>query len=298
MELRYLRYFMAVAEELHFRKAAERLHIAQPALSMQIKDLEEMLGGLLFERTNRSVKLTSAGEIFYREAKEALKQVERAVKATQYALKGELGCVKIAYSGNAVFSGLLGDIIHNFREEHPEVEFELTEANPVKQMQDLTKRDIHVGFLTTLSLNVPQELEGLLLASWPLVLAMPPNHKLAGCKKITVDMLKAEPFVVYAGAEEWGSASMIDYLCGFEPNVAYQAENVMLMLALVSAGLGLALLPDSLKGRFPNIKTVFKPVAGLKKAQMDCSLLWNKQEPEPAMKVFVETIKAFKHQRL
>lgn len=293
MELRYLRYFVAVAEELHFRKAAERLHIAQPALSMQIKDLEAMLGGLLFERTNRSVKLTNAGKIFYKEAKDALKQVERAVKTTRYALKGELGCVKIAYSGNAVFSGILGDAIYHFREQHAHVDFELTESNPMLQILSLQKRDLHAGFLTTLSLDIPEELEGLLLASWPLVLAVPTRHKLAGCKKVTVDMLKAEPFIVYAGAGEWGSASMIQFLCGFEPKVAYQAGNVMLMLTLVNAGMGLALVPDSLQGKFPNVKVAFKPVAGLKKARMDCSLLWNRYEPEPAVKVFVDSVKGY-----
>ncbi len=289
MEIRYYRYFVTLAEELHFGRAAERLHIAQPALSMQIQALEKMLGGRLLERTKRSVSLTEAGKVFLDQAREVLSQEERAVSTTKRAIRGELGCLRIGYSGNAAYSGVLGDALRKFRTEHPHVEVQLLELNPLAQLREIEKRGLHMGFLTTLSIEIPKTIETRVLASWPMVLALPRDHRLAAKKRISLDMVKKEPFICYSNDDEFCSASMIHYIAGFEPVVSYQAANVMLMVALVGADMGVAMVPASLMGESIQSKVVYRQLSGIS-AKMDCTIAYRRFEKEPVVQLFIQSL--------
>lgn len=139
MDLRHLRYFVAVAEELHFRRAAERMCIAQPALSIQIKALENYLGGQLILRNNRRVELTDAGQLFLGQARRILEDIDDVTRMTRRALKGEVGHLTLAYSGNAAETGILAKVTRAFRERYPEVEISAIELDPPSQVEALLK---------------------------------------------------------------------------------------------------------------------------------------------------------------
>ena len=176
MELRHLRYFLAVAEELDFGRAALRLHIAQPPLSQQIRQLEEELGVQLFRRTRRNVSLTEAGQAFLSEAQRTLEQVERAMEVAQRVDRGEQGQLIIGFVGSATY-GLLPKLLRAFRERFPEVAFTLRELTTSQQIQALHEQQIHLGVLRP---PVAQE-EFLFepLAQDPLIVALPEQHRLA-----------------------------------------------------------------------------------------------------------------------
>ena len=285
MELRYYRYFLAVAEELHFGRAADRLHIAQPALSIQIRELERMVGGPLFERTSRSVKLTAAGVFLRQEAGLVLEQEERTFQKIRRMVKGQAGVLKLAYTGTAVFSGLLGDILKRYRAEFPEVEVRLREMDPNGQLAELESGKIQAGFMTTSFLSPPAELKLLPLSSWPMLLALPAGHRLAGQKKISVEMLKEERFIAYAG-EDYESVAMLSFIAGFKPKAAFEASSIIIMAAMVEAGLGVALVPEWLTGGKVKFNVVYKPVAEIK-ARMDYGLAFRRNAEEVILKSFL-----------
>ncbi|MDL2307752.1 LysR family transcriptional regulator [Desulfovibrio sp. OttesenSCG-928-C06] len=263
MELRYYRYFLAVAEELHFGRAAARLNIAQPALSIQIRELEKALGGALLERTSRSVRLTEAGKVFLREARLVLEQEERAFEKTSRMLRGEGGVLSLAYTGSAVFSGLLGKLLAKYRAACPMVEIRLQEMDPKRQLIELEKGSIHAGFMISSFLSPVRGVRMLPLASWATLLALPARHRLAGKKRLSVAMLADEPFVAYAG-EDYESRIMRGFSAGFRPKIACEASNIMIMAAMVDAGLGLALVPEWLTTAKVSFDLVYKPVSEIR----------------------------------
>jgi DNA-binding transcriptional LysR family regulator len=289
MELRHLRYFVTVAETLHFGRAAERLHIAQPALSIQIRALERQLGGELFARGTRRVALTEAGRLFLREARRTLAQAEHAVEVAQEALSGELGCLNIGYSGSAAYSGVLRRHVQAFRRRHPRVEISLQELDPLRQLAALQQRTLRVGFLTTLALPVPQDVEVFTLARWSMCVALADAHPLAGRAALSADDLLDEAFISYAGEDEPGARDVMHALLGHVPARSYGAANLMMVLTLAGAGLGVALLPASLAGLGPACGVTFRPYVG-RGLEMDCSLASLRGEREPVVQAFVEMV--------
>ena len=147
MDLRHLRYFLSVAEEGHFGRAAKRLHIVQPALSMQIRALEAELGATLFERTSRRVLLTEAGTLFRIEAERTLQQAARAKEVAQRAGRGEVGSVRIGFVGNAAFAGKLASDVSSFRLAYPQVDLELTELAPLRQVEAIHSGQLDAGYV-------------------------------------------------------------------------------------------------------------------------------------------------------
>lgn len=290
MELRHYHYFIAVAEELHFGRAARRLNIVQPALSMQIKNIEEMLGGKLFDRTKRSVKLTEAGHIFLQEARTLVEQDERARGRVKAALRGEYGLLQLAYSGNAALTGVLGRLIKSLKTHAPDVEVRLQEMALGKQLSALLSQKIHAALVTSWTLEAPDNIELIQLASWPLVIACPADHALAESAHISLANIREEPFVVFAEGDDSDSLVFMRRRFGFEPKVAYRVANIMLMLALVGAGSGLAILPESIRtvARQPGVK--FVPLAAKPLPRMDCSLAYLKEEREPVIQTLIKSI--------
>lgn len=199
MDLRHLRYFLAVAEEGHFGRAAQRLHIVQSALSMQIRALEEELGGPLFLRTSRRVELTEAGVLLRAEAQRTLDQAAHAQRVVQRSLRGEMGSVRIGFAGNAVFSGRLMADVRAFRAAYPDAEVILRELAPQLQVEAIQSGQLDLGYAPS---HGGQALDSALLferiGTWPLVVALPEDHPLANQPTLRVPMLGAESLIIYA----------------------------------------------------------------------------------------------------
>jgi DNA-binding transcriptional LysR family regulator len=290
MELRHLRYFVTVAETLHFGRAAERLHIAQPALSVQIKDLETKLGGKLFRRNNRNVTLTDAGRLLLEEARAVLAQVEHFRTIANRALRGELGLVRIGYSGNAAYSGVLAEALQAFKAEQPEVELQLLEMDPRSQMHALKTLQIDAGFLTALTLEVPAAFAKIQLADLPLSVALPEKHPLTRKSRIPIGSLTREDFVVYGGADSHDGRDFIRALGGFEPHIAHRTNSPMAILALVGAGQGIAIVANLLNKVAPTRGVEFRPLADAP-GEMDVSLLHWETEQEPVVLRFIDCVR-------
>lgn len=247
MDLRHLRYFLAVAEEGHFGRAAERLHIVQSALSMQIRALEDELGGPLFLRTSRRVELTEAGSLLRAEALRTLEQAAHAQRVVQRSLRGEMGSVRIGFAGNAVFSGRLMADVRAFRKAYPDAEVILRELAPHLQVEAVQTGHLDIGYAPS---HGGQALDKALLferiGTWPLVVALPADHPLAHQQPLRVPMLGAESLIVYAahGADEHMLAQLRNAL-GREPKVQ-RTTSTLSVLALVAAGMGVALVPTPL----------------------------------------------------
>lgn len=247
MELRHLRYFIAVAEELHFGRAAERLCIAQPPLSQQIQQLERELGFQLFHRTQRHVELTAAGQLFLDEAREVLSGLEKAVAAGRRVARGEVGRLGIGFVGTATYE-FLPAALSEFRERYPEVELVLRELVSAKQVQALRDRRIHVGLArpTITEKGIVSEP----LYQEPLVAALPARHPLARQERLTLATLAEEPFVLFPRYPQPSYAEFLISLCeqaGFSPHVVQETAEIHTAISLVAAGLGVTLVPASVQ---------------------------------------------------
>ena len=245
MELRHLRYFVTVAEELHFGRAAERLFISQPPLSQQIQQLEREIGVSLFLRTSRSVKLTPAGEIFLRDARLILAAVENAVLGAKRAARGEEGWLGIGFAASATYD-LLPAVLHDFRESYPAIELSLVELNAAEQAIALQDHSIHIGFA-----RPPIEGDTLLVGAIlnePFVAALPHTHPLASKLELSLIELAPEPFVSFPELPLPSYAQSVRLACedaGFTPRVVQEVREMQTAISLVVAGLGIALLPAS-----------------------------------------------------
>jgi DNA-binding transcriptional LysR family regulator len=247
MELRHLRYFVAVAETLHFGKAARLLNIAQPPLSQQIRNLERELDVTLLTRTNRSVALTDAGVAFLREARRTLAQAEHAALAAQLAQRGDAGRIVVGFISSATYT-VFTDIVRSFRVGHPNVDLVLDESTTEQQLRALADGRIDIGFL-----RPPFEQPGLLCSTVvrePVVAALPDFHPLARTRSIALKQLAGEPFVSLPRRLIPGFHDQITAACrraGFTPRVAQEALQVQTIVSLVAAGLGVALVPASVR---------------------------------------------------
>lgn len=242
MELRHLRYFLAVAEELNFSRAAERLHIAQPPLSQQIRQLEEELGLQLLERGSRPLRLTEAGRFFKTEAAALVAQLEQAVAGTRRIGRGEVGWIGIGYVGSAM-NMLMPPVLRRFHTEHPGVEVLLYEMLPFEQASALLDRRVHVCFVRP-TMDHAELIEESLYDE-PVAIALPSDHRWAGRSEIAVAELVDEPVVLYGGrmtrGVDSGFLTSLFRAAGFEPKVAVQSQYAESALGLVAAGMGVAL---------------------------------------------------------
>ena len=244
MDLRHLRYFLAVAEEGHFGRAAERLHIVQPALSMQIKALEEELGGPLFTRTSRRVELTEAGHLLRAEAQRTLEQAEHTRLTVQRAIRGETGRVRVGFSGNAVFSGKLMQDLRAFHKAYPDAELVVQEIAPQLHADAILTGQLDVGYTPDYGWQLDPALRSEPAGAWQMMLAMADDHPLASQECLTLAMLADQPLIFYASNDaEDRLVNILQQLLGSEPNVAHRTASTLSVLALAAAGLGLALVP-------------------------------------------------------
>lgn len=248
MELRHLRYFIAVAEELHFGRAAQVLGISQPPLSQQIQALEQEVGARLFERTNRRVELSEAGRLFLQEARLALAQVDKAADVARRAQLGELGELKIGFTSSAPFNSSIPQAIFAFRQAFPAVHLNLQEMSSTEVAESLVDESIQVGLMRPLPL--PDSLSVVELMREPLVAVLNAGHPLVqGSERgLHLAQLAQEPFVFFP--RTYGSGLYAQLLnlardAGFSPHFAQEAGEAMTIIGLVAAGLGVSVLPAS-----------------------------------------------------
>ncbi|WP_103733937.1 LysR family transcriptional regulator [Pseudomonas sp. GZJR-8] len=248
MELRHLRYFIAVAEELHFGRAAQVLGISQPPLSQQIQALEQEVGARLFERTNRRVELSEAGRLFLQEARLVLAQVDKAADVARRAQLGELGELKIGFTSSAPFNSSIPQAIFAFRQAFPAVHLNLQEMSSTQVAESLVDESIQVGLMRPLPL--PDSLSVVELMREPLVAVLSAGHPLVeGSERgLHLAQLAQEPFVFFP--RTYGSGLYAQLLnlardAGFSPHFAQEAGEAMTIIGLVAAGLGVSVLPAS-----------------------------------------------------
>lgn len=286
MELRQLRYFTALADELSFTRAAQRLHIVQPALSQQIKELEEELGAALFYRSRRGVILTEAGRIFWPEARKTLEQARYAVEQTRRANAGTIGRIEIGYSSGSVLSGVLGSILRRYRKAFPEVELNMRQVFPATQMDLLVRREIDVIFGMINSITLPRDCQVIPLAKYPLRLVMSVEHPMAGRKKIKTPELADEPFIAHSDPEDQHGEQFLRQVLGFNPMISHRSSSLLFMGVLIEAGFGLAVLPtvmaDALAGRLTS-----RPLADTG-ASFEVAAVVRKNSLDPAVKHLVD----------
>ena len=293
MELRHLHYFIAVAEELHFSRAAERLHISQPPLSQQIRGLEDELGVKLFERTKRQVHLTEAGKVFLERAYGVLAQLEQAIEVTQRIGRGEVGRLAISFVDSAVYT-LLPEILRVFRSQFPAVELRLHELTTVEQIQALHHKQVDVGIVRSVISEPGLSTECILQES--LVLALPETHPLCAQTQVSLSTLASELFILFPaklGPIFYEQIITICQQAGFSPKVAQEAVQMQTIVGLVAAGLGIAIacaaakqiVPASLQN-FHRSGVIYRPLQE-QISNTGLYLAWRQHDSSPVISAFL-----------
>jgi DNA-binding transcriptional LysR family regulator len=290
VELRHLRYFVAVAETLHFGRAAERLGISQPPLSQQIQALEAELDARLFERTNRRVELTEAGRLFLVEARQILAQVDRAADTARRAQLGELGVLKIGFTASAPFTSTLPRSILAFRQAFPAVQLDLHENNSRGVVDALLRQTVHVGLIRPLGL--PDSLHAEALFDEPLIAALHSDHPLADeAGPLSLAQLSGEPFVYFPrtfGSGLYDQLMALAAQAGFTPHMAQEAGEPLTIIGLVAAGLGVSVLPASYR-RFAIENVAYRELADAG-ASSSVWLVRRQEERSPLVRAFAELL--------
>lgn len=248
MELRHLRYCVAIADEASFTRASERLRIAQPALSRQIRAIEDEIGVTLFQRLPRGAALTDAGRVFIEEARAVLASVEGAVQKARRAQRGEVGLLRIGFTGSASFNPFVTRAIRDFRRLNPHVEIELVEEATASLLARFTANRLDVAFLRPAPGEV-DHLWSMHVLDEPLVVAMPSEHPQAAKKRVDLRALAREDFILYPRENGRALFDLIISVCrdvGFSPKVLQIAPQLTSIVNLVATGIGLSIVPASI----------------------------------------------------
>lgn len=293
MELRHIRYFVAVAEELNFRRAAERIHISQPSLSAQIRQLEKEIGAKLLNRDTHQVSMTAAGEYFLESSRRILSDSEDTIQTAQRISSGEMGKLTIGFI-DSLGHDLVPRILRAFHQDFPEVELELQEMDTTDQIRELSARALDVGFL---GLGLPEatpDLQLALINEEPLMAALPEDHPLlkGNPDSIPVSALAEESFYLADRESAPLYNPWIFVLCqqaGFTPNVLKETGAHVVVLGYIAAGLGVTILP----AQFARMATtgvrfipLIPPVAAYR-----YYVAWPSENPHTALAQFVNTAK-------
>jgi len=287
MELRHLRYFVAVAEERHFGRAARRLHMSQPPLSRQIQALEAELGFPLLSRAGRRVELTPAGTVFLEHARRVFAEVDLAVHEGRRADRGESGRIVVGYLSSLPYTGLT-NLLRAFREGHPAVEVVLREAPPAGQLDGIKQGRIDVGFV-----RGPVEDPAIVtecVRRERLLVALPVDHELAPKARISLSALAREPFIVFTRARAATFFDAMMALCaaaGFTPRIVQEAPQLDIV-SLVAAGFGIAILPESIR-QVQRPDVVFRPIIGSPSTEL--LVAWHTGPRAPVLRSFLDTVR-------
>ncbi len=294
IELRLWRQFLAVADALHFGRAALQLHMTQPPLTQAIAQLEALLGVKLFDRTKRSVQLTVAGAALVPEARDLLARAQALPRLARANADGEAGRLRLAFVSTVGFD-LLPRWVRAFRQQHPGVQLELIEATGDVQQSALERGEIDAGFVLHAPGVVPLGLQRLLVASEALVVALPEQHPLVKSPHLTLAQVLAEPLVIFPRRilpSLHDAILALYHAAGRTPQVAQEAIQMQTIVNLVSAGLGLAWVPDSVRQyqRSGIVYRALKTVRGGAVPMCETSLVWAQTNANPVLQRFVAVI--------
>jgi DNA-binding transcriptional LysR family regulator len=287
IELRQLRQFIAVAEELHFRRAAARLNMSQPPLTATIRRLEEIVGATLIERGNKVIALTPAGKEFLIHARAAIVRADVAVHSAREVAQGRVGTLAISYVGSAMH-GRLAQHLRAYRAAFPDVRLVLEEQTTAAQIEAIRLQRYDVGFVLPPIAEDPN----LALRDFDrdtFAIALPAKHARASCEYLTLADLAAEGFVMWPAAQGAGFHRQAIALCrkaGFEPNIVQEARQMHGILALVAVGLGVGLVPASMAGSRPD-EVVFRPLSH-EAASFTVAACWRRDNANPALRSFLD----------
>lgn len=291
MDLKQITYFVAVAEELHFGRAAERVGIAQPALSQQIQQLEQELGGALLLRNKRNVALTAAGQLFLEQARILLAQAAHAKTIARQAFSGMVGELSVGFVEAATWS-VLPQMVAAYRMQYPQVKLNLQHFNTAGQLQALRDGTIHVGMI-----GLPVDDADLalhLIAEEPYWVALPAGHHLVDRAEIFVADLMREKFIVTnreVGPLYYDKIVKVCLDAGFSPEIVQNANEMLTVLSIVSCGIGIALIHESAKNLRSDL--VYKPLQGTEQTAYQLSFAWKRENVPPALQGFLRIIKQF-----
>ncbi|WP_295550693.1 LysR family transcriptional regulator [uncultured Pseudacidovorax sp.] len=277
MDLRQLRYFAVLAEELHFGRAAQRLAISQPPLSVAIRQLEARLGARLFERTSKAVRLTPAGLALQASAARLLAQAAEAAQEVRDVAEGSAGRLRVGFVGAMLYRGL-PQALRRFQAAHPRVKLSLTELNSAEQTARLQHDQLDLGFIHTS--RIPDELAQRLLVREPFVCCLPSGHALARRREVALPALREQTLVLFSREASPDYHERILDLCvaaGFVPQVRHEVRHWLAVLALVAEGLGVGLVPAAMQ-RAGLRGVVFRPLADAS-GQSEAHAIWRRGPP-------------------
>ncbi len=290
MKLRHLQYFVAVAEELNMRVAAEKMHISQPPLSRQIRELEKDLGTELFNRNKKKLRLTQAGEYFLKEAKEILMKSQSAAQMVKAVNSGEAGSLTIAY--RVPIEGMLPTrVLRKCRELFPSMKLIIREMTLPDQVVALLENRIDLGYVGFRNAELQNILNYETVLKSDIIVILPTGHRLLKKRKLDLAELSEEPFIF---VERAASPFAYDWLisipkiCGFTPNVVQQADTPRNLFRLVGAGLGISLIPDFLK-MYALPEVAFRPLKH--KIELEWSIAWRKDNKSPVLETFLRLLR-------
>jgi DNA-binding transcriptional LysR family regulator len=289
MEFRHLRYFLVLAEELHFGRAAQRLAISQPPLSTNIQQLEASVGAKLFTRNSKAVQLTEAGRAFVPQARALLDQAQQAARHARDVADGLAGSLQVGFVGTMLYRGL-PVLLKRFQVQHPRLRLTLRELSSSDQLIELAQDRLDLGFVHTT--RVPPALSQILVASQPFVACLPASHALARKRSLPLAALQGEPFACVSRAVSADYHERIVSLCqdaGFTPEIRYELRHWLSVVSLVSQGLGVALVPQALRqSALPG--TAFVPLAGAT-VPYDTYCLWKTARDHQALAAFLASVR-------
>lgn len=294
MELRHLRYFLAVAEEGQLTRAAARLHIQQPPLSLQIQELEQELGFALFVRQPRGVALTNAGEAFASSARALMHDLERAVTQARRVAQGQVGTVRVALTSSAAFHPLTPTAIRNFRDTYQEIAIEMTEVNAAEIIEMMLHDRADAAILRK-AVDMPAGLRFELLAEERMLLVLPVGHRLISSRAIPLERLVNESFIFVRRPGAPGMYADFIRACqskGFEPRVVDEVPRMVTAINLVAAGGGVSLVPASM-ARYHQESVCYCRVSGDQAFHAPLHLVTRDDMQSPAASRFRETLLAF-----
>jgi DNA-binding transcriptional LysR family regulator len=293
VDLRHFRYFVHVAEELHFGRAAKRLGVSQPPLSQQIQIMENEIGARLFERTNRRVELTEVGRLFLPEARAVLEQATHAVAVARRAHRGEIGEMAIGITASAPFTTAVSRAFFEFRQRYPDVRLTMDEMPSPSQIEAVAAGSLQAGFIRGGHLpDLPVGVTAVEIYEDRLVLVLREDHPLAQTgEAVTMTQLADEPFVFYARGLGAGFHEQLLALChaaGFEPKIAQEVHELSTLLGLIAAGLGITTVAASLQALQVE-HVVYRPLDA-PGASTKMWLIFNEKKCPPACQAFVELV--------
>ncbi|MBP6116449.1 MAG: LysR family transcriptional regulator [Neisseriaceae bacterium] len=292
MNLKQLRHFVAVAEELHFGRAAQKLHMSQPPLSLSIQQLEKTLGFSLLIRNNKSVTLTNAGAVFYQEAITLLRHAQEMKDVSARVAQGLIGRLRIGFVGSMLFRGL-AQSVRAFERTRSGAELVLLEMNTTQQIDAIRREQIDIGFIHTSLLNDSAHVTSRLLMTEPFICCLPKTHPLSSHARIAVADLAQEGLLLFPRALSPHYHDRITAICvnaGFSPYICHEVRNWLTIVEFVGQGLGIALVPESMQ-KADTDQVVYRPIDQTQ-IQSETHCIWHPHNDAPLLKHFLRDMTA------